>query len=54
MWVGNEDGDSVSVFRVSDRSLVKTITVGDRPLGMAFDGANMWITIHNDDLVTKR
>jgi hypothetical protein len=54
MWVGNEDGDSVSVFSASDLSLVNTVGVGDRPIAMAFDGAHTWITVHDDGLVTKR
>ena len=38
----------------TDLSLVKSTGVGDRPLGMAFDGANMSITLNNVGYVAKR
>ena len=49
-----QDSNDVSVFRVSERSLVDTVNVEVRPVGMAFDGANMWITNNSSDTVSKR
>jgi DNA-binding beta-propeller fold protein YncE len=40
-------------IRASDLSLVNTFPVGGYPLGLAFDGASIWVTDYNGNTVTK-
>ncbi len=54
MWVVNElDGD-VSIFRAHDFQYMTTANVGTNPQRLAFDGANMWITVSDATNVVKR
>ena len=39
----NYNGSSVTKLNASDGALVGTYTVGSNPLGIAFDGANIWV-----------
>jgi YVTN family beta-propeller protein len=43
IWVSNRTGNSVSVLRANDGTLVMTIPTGWWPYGLAFDGTNMWV-----------
>jgi DNA-binding beta-propeller fold protein YncE len=54
MWVTNLADDTVSVLRASDGAHALTLTAGDGPVEIAFDGANMWVTNFQDDTVSKR
>lgn len=48
MWVSNYNSHSVTVLRVNDGSVVRTVPVGQNPQGLAYDGANMWVTSYNN------
>ncbi len=49
-WV---DGNTVTEIRASDGALLRTVTVGDSPYGVAFDGTNVWVTNEFSNSVTK-
>ncbi len=40
-------------MRASDGTVLGTFTVGFQPLGIAFDGANIWVANRGDGSVTK-
>jgi len=40
-------------LKASDGSLVGTYSVGSYPIGIAFDGANIWVANNGSDNVTK-
>ena len=40
-------------LRASDGKNLGTFTTGFQPLGIAFDGANIWVANRSDDTVTK-
>ena len=40
-------------LRASDGAVLGTFGVGSAPLGLAFDGANIWVTNQNSNTVTK-
>src|ERR1700682_5072196 len=45
--------NNVTKLRASDGTLLGTFTVGAKPLGVAFDGANIWVANHGSANVTK-
>src|SRR4051812_39231573 len=47
VWVVNPGGDSVSVFRTSDRKVLKTIKVGDEPQSLAIDAEDKHVYVAN-------
>jgi len=51
--VWQDRGPTIRKLRASDGDLQGTFNVGDRPNGVAFDGANIWVTNYNSDTVTK-
>ena len=38
---------------VAQTALIQTLKVGDYPLGLAFDGENLWVLNERDDTVMK-
>lgn len=52
IWVVNYFGESVTVLKARDGSLVMTQPVGSMPNGIAFDGHNMWVTNQGSNSVT--
>jgi DNA-binding beta-propeller fold protein YncE len=40
-------------LRASDGTHVATVTVGANPVGVVFDGANIWVSNSGSDNVTK-
>jgi YVTN family beta-propeller protein len=54
LYVALYDDDQVAIYQTSDRTLVKTIAVGDGPWGVAMgsDGAYVYVTNSLDDTVT--
>ncbi|MGC2424660.1 MAG: hypothetical protein WA666_09930 [Nitrospirota bacterium] len=40
-------------LKASDGSLVGTYNVGSNPLGIAFDGANIWVTNEGSNTVSR-
>src|SRR4029077_9623273 len=56
IWVtngGTGSNGSVSKLRASDGKLLGTFAVGSDPLGIAFDGANIWVATRDDSTVSK-
>jgi DNA-binding beta-propeller fold protein YncE len=51
--VANFWDDTVTKLRASDGSELGTFNVGGGPVGLAFDGANIWVTNGYDDNVMK-
>ncbi len=43
----------MSKLRATDGKVLGTFTVGSNPLGIAFDGANMWIANRSSGTVSK-
>src|SRR5262249_52797958 len=43
IWVVNESSSNVTKLRASDGNVLATVPVGAQPLGVAFDGANVWV-----------
>jgi len=52
--VTNYGGGNVSELRATDGSLIRTVSTGagNQPLGIAFDGTNMWVA-NRGGVVTK-
>ncbi len=46
IWVGNNNGNSVTKLRASDGANLGTFPLGTNPTGIAFDGANIWVALH--------
>ena len=46
-------GNSVSKLRASDGKTLGTFTVGNYPIGVAFDGANIWVSNFDGHSVCK-
>ncbi len=44
----------VTKLRASDGANLGTFPVGTRPLGVAFDGANIWVANSGSSTVSKR
>src|SRR5258708_36768046 len=53
MWVANFGSNNVAVLNVSNGALVRTVSVGTNPNGIAFDGTNMWVANDSSNTVTK-
>lgn len=57
MWVVNQgsggSNGSVTKIRASDNAVLGTFPVGRTPLGIAYDGSNVWITNWDDNTVTR-
>jgi len=53
IWVTNYFDDTVTKLRAIDGDVQGTFNVGDRPYGMAFDGANIWVANYGSNTVTK-
>src|SRR5258708_1125298 len=53
MWVANFGSNNVAVLNVSNGALVRTVSVGTNPNGIAFDGTNMWVANDGSNTVTK-
>jgi DNA-binding beta-propeller fold protein YncE len=43
VWITNSLGNSVTKLRASDGTLLGTFTAEGAPVGIAFDGANIWV-----------
>lgn len=52
LWATDQN-HSVIKFDVSTGQVLGTFTVGTTPLGLAFDGANIWVAINGDNTVAK-
>ena len=44
---------TLSSFAETQEAIIRTLSVGDNPSGLAFDGANLWVVNNNDDTVMK-
>jgi DNA-binding beta-propeller fold protein YncE len=44
----------VTKLRASDGSTLGTFPVGAGPVGVAFDGANIWVANSSDNTISKR
>src|SRR5215469_6128121 len=53
IWVGNQDGNTVTKLRASDGALLGTFNVGNTPSSVAFDGVNIWVGNENGGNITK-
>jgi len=51
--VTNSMSNTVTKLRASDGMRLGTFSVGSYPLGIAFDGANIWVTNTNSNTVNK-
>jgi len=51
--VPNFNDVTVTKLRASDGKVLGTFTVGTSPLGIAFDGANIWVAITASNVVAK-
>jgi DNA-binding beta-propeller fold protein YncE len=49
----NDSGNTVTKLRASDVAQLGTVPVGNQPFGIAFDGANIWVTNGLDSNVMK-
>ncbi len=49
----NNVSSSVMKLRPSDGTLLGTFTAGTNPWGVAFDGANIWVTNNTSNNVNK-
>ena len=49
----NGGSNSVTELRASDGVHLGTFSVGNYPIGIAFDGANIWVTNTNSNTVNK-
>src|SRR5678816_1872200 len=47
------NAQQIAALHWYDANLTTTFRVGNGPLGMAFDGTNLWIANFNGDNVTK-
>ena len=52
-WVANFGSNNVAALNVSNGALVRTVSVGTNPNGIAFDGTNMWVANNSSNTVTK-
>jgi DNA-binding beta-propeller fold protein YncE len=43
----------MQIFGASQNTVTATVTVGDAPYGVAFDGSNIWVSNYSDDTVSK-
>jgi DNA-binding beta-propeller fold protein YncE len=48
-----QDNRAVTELRASDGLNLGTFAVGSNPNGVAFDGANIWVTNYGDSTVTE-
>jgi DNA-binding beta-propeller fold protein YncE len=46
-------GDNVTKLAASTGATLGTFPAGDRPSGVAFDGANIWVANQNSNTVSK-
>jgi YVTN family beta-propeller protein len=44
---------NVSKIDITTNEVAATVSVGKSPSGVAFDGTQLWVTISDDDSVTK-
>jgi YVTN family beta-propeller protein len=52
-WTANSGDDTVSKIAAATGVVAATITVGNNPFGVAFDGTHMWVANGSDDTVSK-
>jgi DNA-binding beta-propeller fold protein YncE len=53
VWVTNQGAGSVTKLRASDGAVLGTFNVGGGPLGVVFDGANIWVADGPTNTVIK-
>lgn len=54
LWVSDRTRDTVVKVRASDGAVLGTFpTGGEEPIGVAFDGANIWVPNSGAGTVTK-
>ena len=53
LWVADETGGDVFKVSIGDGHKIGTFGIGGWPVGMAFDGANTWVTQSGADGVSK-
>jgi hypothetical protein len=53
IWVANTGSNTVAKFRASDSEFINIYSAGPGPMGLGFDGANIWATDVDGDIVTK-
>ena len=53
LWVSRGPADVVRMVNPVDGSVLGTFAVGDVPVGIAFDGANVWVANNGSNNVTK-
>jgi hypothetical protein len=54
MWVASFDAATLTRLRVTDGANLGTFPAGGpTPIAIAFDGANIWVTHHLGNTVTK-
>jgi DNA-binding beta-propeller fold protein YncE len=66
IWVADNASNTVTKLRASDGACAGvanppgsdvsacSVAVGSQPYGVAFDGANIWVTNYNSSTVSKR
>jgi DNA-binding beta-propeller fold protein YncE len=52
MWVANQVSNTVTKVLAKDGSIQGTFIVGQKPVGVAFDGNNIWVTNQGSNSVT--
>jgi DNA-binding beta-propeller fold protein YncE len=53
VWVTNNHEHRVIKLRLGDGKVIGGASVGQFPLGIAFDGANIWVANTADNTVSK-
>jgi len=52
LWVANRDAHTVNKMQ-TDGTILETIEVGRTPVGLTFDGENIWVGCFRSDVVMK-
>jgi DNA-binding beta-propeller fold protein YncE len=51
--VTNNGNDTVTKLQASDGANLGTFPVGTNPIGVAFDGANIWVTNSGNTTISR-